>query len=224
MSGRHTANAALTRPRIATLTSTILRVRRGSADGDALWFMPPLETDGRCGGVCNFGYVRDTRNPRRRRPASLPQPGRPATHTAPGRIASKQYFEIAVADKLVVLVDDPFVDEADRCQLRLAGDPYHDLGKPRGGLEFDAHDWLAAIRLDRARVPAHLKPRPGLDAGRDRRGQHLQRKRHAHNDRTPLPGSPTNVCICLICCAARGRLLPLTIRAGPLVIPAGLPS
>ena len=149
MSGRRTANAALTRPTIATLTSTILRVRRGGADGDALWFMPSLETESRCGGVCNFGYARDTPESRRRRPASLPQPGLPATHTAPGRIASKQYFEIAVADKLDMLVDDPFVEEADRGQLRLAGDPYHDLGKPRGGLEFDAHDWLAVVRLDR---------------------------------------------------------------------------
>ena len=63
MSGRRTANAALARPRIARLRSTILRVRRGGADRDALWFMPPLETEGRCGGVCDFRYARDTRNP-----------------------------------------------------------------------------------------------------------------------------------------------------------------
>jgi hypothetical protein len=64
MSGRRTKNAAHAKPRIARLTSRILRVRRGGADGDALWFMLPLETEGRFGGVCNFGYVRDTRNPR----------------------------------------------------------------------------------------------------------------------------------------------------------------
>src|SRR3954464_10118339 len=52
----------------------------------------------------------------------------------------EQYFEIAVASKFVMLVDDPVVGEADRLQLRLAGDPDHDLSEPRRRLEFDAHD------------------------------------------------------------------------------------
>jgi hypothetical protein len=59
-SGRRTANAMLATPRIARLTSTILPVRRGGADGDALWFMPPSERERRCGGVGNFEYARDT--------------------------------------------------------------------------------------------------------------------------------------------------------------------
>jgi hypothetical protein len=39
-------NAAIATPRIARLTSTILRVRRTGADSDALWSMPAFE-DGR---------------------------------------------------------------------------------------------------------------------------------------------------------------------------------
>jgi hypothetical protein len=64
MSGRRTTNTAHARPRIARVRSTILRVWRGGDDRDALWFMPPLETEGRCGGVCDFRYARDTRSPR----------------------------------------------------------------------------------------------------------------------------------------------------------------
>src|SRR4051812_19095636 len=57
MSGRRTANAAPAKPRTARPTSTFLRVRPGGADGDALWLMPSLETDGRCAGVWDCGYV-----------------------------------------------------------------------------------------------------------------------------------------------------------------------
>src|SRR5215207_5833104 len=59
-----TTNAAIAIPRIARLTSTILRVRRAGADSDALWCMPPRKTEDCCGGVCDFRYARDTRNPR----------------------------------------------------------------------------------------------------------------------------------------------------------------
>ncbi|WP_326827751.1 hypothetical protein [Streptomyces sp. NBC_01751] len=54
MSGPRTTNAALAMPRITRLRSTILRARRGGADRDALWFMPPSETEGRCGGYAIF--------------------------------------------------------------------------------------------------------------------------------------------------------------------------
>src|SRR3954452_24732472 len=40
MNGRRRTNTALAAPRIARPTSTILRVGRGCADEDALWFMP----------------------------------------------------------------------------------------------------------------------------------------------------------------------------------------
>jgi hypothetical protein len=60
ISGRRTTNTAPAIPRIARLMSTILLVRLGGADSDALLFTPPLQTEGRCGGVSDFRYARDT--------------------------------------------------------------------------------------------------------------------------------------------------------------------
>jgi len=62
-SGRRTTNATAATQRIAGTRSTIRRVRRDGAVTDARWFMSPLQTAGRCDGVCDFPYVRDTRNP-----------------------------------------------------------------------------------------------------------------------------------------------------------------
>src|SRR5262245_8286264 len=65
MSGPRTTNAAHAMPRIARLRSTIPRVRRDGADRESLWLIPPSKPEGRCGGVCDFSYVRDTRHARR---------------------------------------------------------------------------------------------------------------------------------------------------------------
>jgi hypothetical protein len=82
----------------------------------------------------------------------------------------EQYLEIAVPGKFSVLVDNPVVSQAHRCQLRLTGDRDPDVSEPRRRLEVDGHDRLAVVGLDRASVPAHLKPCPSLVASRDRSG------------------------------------------------------
>jgi hypothetical protein len=75
-----------------------------------------------------------------------------------------------VSGKFSVLVDNSVVSQAHRCQLRLTGDRDPDVSEPRRRLEVDGHDRLAVVGLDRASVPAHLKPCPSLVASRDRSG------------------------------------------------------
>jgi hypothetical protein len=72
----------------------------------------------------------------------------------------EECVEIVPAGQVVVLVDDPVVDQADGLQLRFAAVPDRDLNEPGGGLQLDPYDGLTVVRLGRERPPGHIQPGP----------------------------------------------------------------